>query len=420
MRIISLSDWSHRAYDGSVPQTGFGRMHRLLLEHLHARGHEVIEVGVGYQGQFLAHPPPWPVVSPSAYGRIEGQDMLPLLANQVDADIVLILADVPDIAYLAVPELYRDRRTGQPLREDVIAHIDVGSWKRAAYTVIDGACPNGHIPKEWLRVFRGFDGVAVASRWGCDVVERETGVRPAYIPHAVDTDLFVPQDKLAARARFGIDPEAFVILSVGVNRRRKMIPAWFETVANFTARTEAKNVLYWIHSYKVPDSPGYDLQALAEHYELKRLGVTSILTEGVPDAAMPTLYACADVLLNLSNEGFGMAPLEAAAMRVPPLITDYASTDPAPEVEGRFLHVPVKALVPQEGNAICWAWPDTDVAAERLERIYKEPKFRTLLRRKSWEHAQRFSVRNVLPKFERWLTGLVDMETPRPVTADVI
>lgn len=418
MKILALSDYSHRFVEG-VAQTGFGRVNYHILSYLHSKGVEVIEVGVGYQGQFISSPPPWPVYSPHAYGRPEGQDCVPLLANQLDVDAVFLLADVPDIGYLVDPINYRGRQN-QPLKEEIIAHIDVGRWKKLAYTVIDCSGPMDHLPRDWERTFRGYDGIAVASKWAQTLVEKNFGVRPAYIPHGVDTDRFKGMDKTAARSRFGIDPEAFVIGGVGVNRRRKMIPAWFETVAKFVEQTRAEKVLLWLNSYRVPEDPGYDMKALADQYEFEKLGIQAVMTERMPEEALSYLYPCFDMGINLSNEGFGMVPLEMAACRIPCMITDFASSETVTDAFESFLKIPPKAIIPQPGNIISWAWPDTDVAADRVAEYHREKKLRTGLKRSSWEHAQRYSWANVLPKFERWLTDVVEADEPQQVTVEVV
>lgn len=402
-----------------VPQTGFGRVSNQILSYLHSRGHEIYELAVGYMGQYMSQPLPWPTYSSSAHSRLEGQDVLPLIANATGVDAVLMLCDVPDL-YLGNPIAYRDRREGAGLREEMLAHIDAGRWKKLAYTVIDSAAPNSHLPADWEPIFKGYDSVAVATKWAQGLVEKEFGIKPMYIPHGVDTSKWKGMDKAHVRPQFGIDPEAFVIMGVGVNRKRKNIPAWFETVAKFAERVGDAKILFWLNSYRVPEDPGYDLKALSDHYELARLGVQAILTERLPEDVLPSAMSCADIGINESNEGFGMVPLEFAACRVPCVIMDYASTETVTDALDSFLKIPVKSLIPQPGNVICWGWPDTDVAADRMAEYFRDKKLRTTLKRSSWEHAQKYSWNNVLPKFEHWLEETVNTETSEHMTVEVI
>jgi len=179
--------------------------------------------------------------------------------------------------------------------------------------------------------------------------------------------------------------------------------------------------LFWVHSYNVPEDPGYDLQALSDHYELKKYGIHAITTNKLPEDTVPLAMSAADCGINLSNEGFGLVPLEGAACRIPFFVMDYAGQpEQVTDAMDNFLKVPVKVLIPQPGNVICWGWPDTDIAAERLAEYYADGKLRTKLKRASWEHAQRFSLNNVLPRFEKWLEEIVQREEKPSLTVEVV
>lgn len=305
---------------------------------------------------------------------------------------------------------------------EMVAHIEAGVWKKIAYTVLDSVAPNFHLP-QWGPIFAGFDAVAMPTKWSCDVVEQNFGLRPTYLPHMYDPNQFKPGDKRQARSRFGIDPEAFLILGVGVNRKRKMIPAWFETVAKFAAKApQGSKILFWAHINSIPDDPGYDLKALADHYELERYGVQAVNTQRLPEAVYPEALKAADVVIHLTGgEGAGVVPMEAAACRIPSFVTAYTGqTEHVPDIADNFLKIPPKALIPQPGNVVMWAWPDTDIAAERMLEYFSNATLRTKIKRATFEHIQKFKSDVVLPKFEKWLEDTIAMQQTEHLTVEVV
>lgn len=335
----------------------------------------------------------------------------------LNVDAAINLMDVPDWSYLGDPIGYRDRRTGQPLKPEIINAIEARQWKALALTVIDGACPNDTLPRDWEAALRGMDGVAVASKWARDLVKRAYDIDVAYHPHGIDLDFFrqYPQDE--ARHRFKLPQDKYIILVNAVNRTRKMLPASFEAVAKFADLTGRKDILFWVHSHPAPTGIGHDLQGLTDAYGMRARGVEVVHTTRLPEAAIPWMYATASkdgMVLHLSGgEGFGCVVLESAACRVPVLVTDYTSQNEL--VPTDFQKIPVKALIPFPANNISWAWPDTDVAAERMAQLSSDKGLRTSIKRSGWEWATKYDWKRVLPPFEAWLQKMIDKPAKKPI-----
>jgi phosphatidylinositol alpha-1,6-mannosyltransferase len=138
------------------------------------------------------------------------------------------------------------------------------------------------------------------------------------IPPGVDTDRFhvaSAEERAAARAEHGIDPDALVVLGVSRLVPRKGFDVLLQTAARLADHVPELKV--------VIAGSGRDhdrLQALAVS-----LSAPAQFLGEVTDEQLPALYGCADVFamicrdrwLGLEQEGFGIVFLEAAACGVP-------------------------------------------------------------------------------------------------------
>jgi glycosyltransferase involved in cell wall biosynthesis len=397
MRIVWVSDWSHRP----VP-TGFGRASLKILSYLKERGHEVIEIGVGYEG--YGDGLPWPTYPTTAYGgRLEGQDVAPLVAAEHSADALVLFMDFP---YASWAVQYHDRQ-GNALDERVVEALDKRRYALCLYTPVDGACIDGKVPRVWEGILRrhpSFDALSAPSKFGITLLSNASGMKARWLPHGVDTDLFRPdQPQVECRRRLGIPEENFTLLYVGVNKHRKQLPAFYETAAKVQALLPDVPLTVMVNGND--RDTAYDLQGLVDAYGLEARGAACYRTENLTDQALATLYGAADVLVHTSGgEGFGLPIVEAMACRLPALVTDYsAMAELVPDNEMGWCRIPVKALIPYPANGIAWAWPDTDAAAERLVAFWKDRGLRVRLRKACFEKSRAFAWPRVLPWFENWL-----------------
>jgi glycosyltransferase involved in cell wall biosynthesis len=178
----------------------------------------------------------------------------------------------------------------------------------------------------------------------------ETRVVPMGVP------LIAPVERDAARARFGIAPETFVILSLGRVNPFKRMPAVFRAVRRLA--DELPDVQLLIVG---GDSPNYDVPRLArfagvERYT-RRLGY-------VPDADLPDLFAAADVCVNLRHPTAGetsAAVLRLMSAGLPTIVTD----------TGAFSDLPDDAVLKVPPNAF-----EGEVLVAYLRALATDPVFR--------------------------------------------
>jgi glycosyltransferase involved in cell wall biosynthesis len=169
--------------------------------------------------------------------------------------------------------------------------------------------------------------------------------------------LIAQPDRDAARARYGIAPETFVILSLGRVNPFKRMPAVFRAVRRLA--DELPDVQLLIVG---GDSPNYDVPRLArfagiERYT-RRLGY-------VPDRDLPDLFAAADVCVNLRYPTAGetsAAVLRLMSAGLPTIVTD----------TGAFSDLPDDAVLKVPPNAF-----EGEVLIAFLRALATNPGFRT-------------------------------------------
>lgn len=143
----------------------------------------------------------------------------------------------------------------------------------------------------------------------------------ASLPLAVDTDTFRPGDKIRARDELGLEPDRFILLSLGLTSPLKgdLLPLLF-TVRRLI-QTGCLHRLLLIIAGTV--TKVYKEEILAHSRELG-IAENVIVFGAITDAVRIKLLQSADIFVSLSDspqESFGLAPVEAMACGVPQVVS---------------------------------------------------------------------------------------------------
>lgn len=229
------------------------------------------------------------------------------------------LSLMPELARIA--PLYWLVHDLWPATGHCMAPLDCANWQAAC-----GNCPHlGTYPalgsdatrKLAERKRRIYDEAKpvfiVASRWMEQILHQSplTGHhRIVRIPHGIPADPFSPQDKTAARKRFGIEGDAPTLLFAAEHLNNPLKGG--DLLRNILHRIDEQlnAPLHLIASGKgkLPFPTAY------RHIKVHGTGY-------LPTGDLPLLYSAADILLFPSQaESFGLTPLEAAACGAVPVV----------------------------------------------------------------------------------------------------
>jgi phosphatidylinositol alpha-1,6-mannosyltransferase len=222
------------------------------------------------------------------------------LAREVDARVVFVDPMLP-LGHLA------PRLGAAPYV--VIAH--------GAEITVPGRIPGVTAPAR--RVLRGAAGIVAAGTYPAREAARaaRAPLRGVVIPPGVDTERFRPlaaDERAAVRTHFGLDADRPLVLGVSRLVPRKGFDVLLEAVARLDRDVQVAIA-----------GAGRDRRRLEGRAKRFGLETRTHFLGRVPDDALGSLYACADVFAapcrerwgGLEAEGFGIVFLEAAAAGVP-------------------------------------------------------------------------------------------------------
>lgn len=288
-----------------------------------------------------------------------------------------------------------------------------GAFNWAAWTPVD--CDN--VGDENLNVIRHAKRVWAMSRFG----ERElkaAGIQNVdYVPHGVDTDVFTPIDREAARREFGeqigreLDGK-FVVVTVAANvgaPSRKNFQGMMQAFAAFH-RAYPESVWY-IHTDALGAvGGGENLPRMAKLFGIEDAVVFphgyKYLMGLYEPLYLNKVYNAADVMLLLSmGEGFGIPIIEAQAAGCPVIVTDGSAMTELCMSGNTVKSVPYAAWGSRAGGL--WRLADVDYAVEMLHGYALVDG--KLSREKAREFALAYDYRRV---FEQYMVPALEKLTP--------
>jgi len=217
-----------------------------------------------------------------------------------------------------------------------------------------------------VTVLRSASHPTAMSKFGLKQM-KSVGLKPQYLPHGVDTEIFKPMKKKKELIRA---EGKFAVGVVAANREafdRKGLYHTFKAFAKFQKKRE-NSVLYF-HGEMTKEEKGIDLEWIATE-----LGIKVHTTDRWMRAAffnsseLAELYNTFDVFLLLTRgEGFCVPLIEAQACGVPVIVTDYTAPQ---DLVGAGWKIPIVDKAPILVRSY-WGNPDIDAGVKALEEAYQ-------------------------------------------------
>jgi glycosyltransferase involved in cell wall biosynthesis len=329
--------------------TGYGQQTAIQVPRLQSLGHDVAVASFhGLQGVPLQ----WGgmTVYPGSSEDSWAQDVMLGHYQQHKSDLLISLMD----AWVLDPA---------KLNDQIVRGMRVAHWMPVDCE------PLGSLDERILEMCGGRP--IAMSRHGVRMLAK---FDPLYVPHSIDTNVFVPvsdEVRLQARSRGGF-ADKFVI---GINAANQdpVRKGFGEQLAAFRLLADRHpDVAMLIHTRKVTRTGG-NLERIVEvlqlqdkvHFGDQYLTVAGLTTQ----AEIARWYAVCDVVSNCSyGEGFGLPVLEAQSAGTPVVVTDCSSMTELCGagwlVEGEFYW--------NAGHSAWWTRPSVQGILAAYEQAYQE------------------------------------------------
>ncbi len=187
---------------------------------------------------------------------------------------------------------------------------------------------NYPVPKYNKKFYDSNDYIACISKVTHDIVEKTTSdVECSYIPHAVDSNVFIPFDndeiRKEQRQKYFQTDDKFVILWNNRNAKRKQTGTlihWYSSFLDQLKKEDAEKCVLLLHT-DPKDPYGQDLNVILKDFGLIE-GQVLISKDKVPPENLAAMYNMSDVTVNISDaEGFGLGTLESLSCGTPIIVT---------------------------------------------------------------------------------------------------
>ena len=348
--------------DVLVP-TGFATVTHAVLNHLRHEW-EVVVSGVNYDG--APHELPYHVMPAWQGGDMWGMNRFKHLCTEFDPAAVVINNDWWNVAQFA-----KIAPDGVP----IIGYmpVDGGNLDCAAMVEL-----NRLHAAVWYTDF-GHRAAALAGFKG----------RRQVIPHGIDTEMFQPGDRHAARQCLGLNipSGAFIVGNVNRNQPRKRLDLTIQIFAAWIKQHSITNAHLLLHCAQ--KDTGWDLRRVAACYGVAdRLILTG--AEDIRDLQdahrLRLVYNCLDVQVTTTlGEGWGLTTMEGMACGIPQIVPDSSALG---EWATPAVKIPCsRTLIHPEINTI-GALVDEAPFVAALQALYQSKAERSRLAAEGVEHVR--------------------------------
>ena len=349
--------------DSPLTVTGYATITWNILNRLAEQGHTCYAIGHNYMGQTIPRGLVLEDGTEMKFTILGGstkpyaQDILTKYIKKYKPDVFGILLDT----FMTFPWLLS---------------LDFAPAKTLFYFPSDGG---GALPLGCEQILQKMNKAVAMAKFGQRQCKSVHNLLTDYIPHAIDTKNYYPlppEERKKIRQKWGID-DKFVVGVVARNQGRKMLDRTIKSFAMFAK--DHQDAILFMHTDPTDVASPFDLQRLIIRYNLQnRIVFTGMqFFHGFTYKDMNEVYNAMDVFyLTTSGEGFGIPTIEAMACKVPPIVTDYTTTQELLIEDGVCgIPVPISAELTGSWN-VERGIMDDKAGCEALKKLYDDSQLR--------------------------------------------
>lgn len=228
------------------------------------------------------------------------------------------------------------------------------------------------------------------------------------IPLGVDTDVFKPGDRVAARRKLGlaeVPEDAFIVLNVNRNQARKRLDLSILYFAEWINSRTIRDAYLYLHV--LPGSTvALDCDQLAFYCGVEDrliLADPKDKFNGAPEEYVVAANQAANAYLTTTlGEGFGLTAFEAAASALPVIAGNYAALGEYGLGSFMLTECDSEGVMP-DVHGMIGAAPRKDEVILALDELYRNPYSRALYGEKSLRLATQpqFNWMNIAQRFAK-------------------
>ena len=343
----------------------------------------------GWHHQSKRHEFPY-FIYPLGKSAKHEQDEFREILKDFKPDIILSIGDIWN--FIKITDVVREYKETHQLK-----------W--LLWLTIDGE----NLHPSWKNIANFVDEIFVFSEFGRKEIKNLVGFDVKSVYPGVDKSVFrktnfdfkVKEGELPFKLK-----DTFIVLNINQNTDRKNIPITIEAFSEFAKNKEDVFLLLVTD----PDDPyGFDLWNLIEKFGLrKKAAITkeSGPRKGMTDQKLNLIYNVASVSVNSAiGEGLSLPTLEAMAVGLPVLATDYAAIPELIDQAGGY-KIDIAAYI-YGFNGIKRAIVSKEDIVKKLDILYNdfktdkkissaiETKSRAFTDLLSWDNTAKFFIDNI-------------------------
>lgn len=262
-------------------------------------------------------------------------------------------------------------------------------------------------PEHWIKILNENSVIICPSKFNVDVFQKAGITRPIFhIPHCVDTTKYNPEVQSQR------DSDKFTFMFFGTWKKRK---GWEQLIAAWCKEFDASDNVRLVLKTDRIIMAQRGIEEVKSFLGLKKdYAPISFESKVLNEDEIPLLIKKADCLICPTlGEGFGLPGLQAMALGVPVVITNYSGCQDYANPETATLIEPAGYMVMSEMDKIPqfsnkkWAYIKPQIVAEAMRYVVQN----TEVVRKKAEYAsgfvaQKFSYEATVRRFDSMLDTL--------------